>query len=318
MSDNQSKLNELVSVHLGKAGDGSVVKPYVTPDTIDASLIVSVPRELNRVQYGINHDTKMVGVDVWHAYEFSTMARKGYPVSGMFKWVYDASSRASENIIESKSAKLYLNSYNMHRWEDAYDPIQIKGLVAEQFYKDFTEKVGNDTVVDGQLHLPTDCEGVYPMFDVPFTPIEQIVPYMDVEFTVFNEDPNLLKVVDGGMMPLALTTNALRSNCRVTNQPDWGDVFVYVEGGKHVTPTSLLQYVVSMRKENHFHEEITECVYKRLLDLLQPDRMLVACIYTRRGGIDICPVRATDWDTLYRVSNSLVDPTRVTTRTQRQ
>jgi 7-cyano-7-deazaguanine reductase len=88
----------------------------------------------------------------------------------------------------------------------------------------------------------------------------------------------------------------LRSNCRVTNQPDWGDIYIYMAGDTTPTHASILQYIVSLRGENHFHEEICECVYKRLIDKFNPKHIAVGCFYTRRGGIDINPVRASSED----------------------
>ena len=122
-------------------------------------------------------------------------------------------------------------------------------------------------------------------------------------FDHFNESPDILEVVPSIGRYERWRSHSLRSNCRVTNQPDWGDVYVHIKGDKAVTPESLLQYIVSMRKENHFHEEICECIYKRLWDLLQPEELFVACLYTRRGGIDINPVRASSWETLYTYGN---------------
>jgi 7-cyano-7-deazaguanine reductase len=78
----------------------------------------------------------------------------------------------------------------------------------------------------------------------------------------------------------------------VTHQPDWGSAFVHIEGKTLPEPTGLLEYIVSFRNENHFHEEICEMLYKRLWDRFQPEKLMVTCIYTRRGGIDICPSRA--------------------------
>ena len=121
MVDNQEELNKLVSVHLGKAGDGTVVKPYVTPDEVDASLLVAVPRQLNRIAYGIDSEKlNFVGVDAWNAYEFSTLLKNGFPVSGWLKFTYAADS---PNIVESKSVKLYLNSYNMAKLIETTDDV---------------------------------------------------------------------------------------------------------------------------------------------------------------------------------------------------
>jgi 7-cyano-7-deazaguanine reductase len=84
----------------------------------------------------------------------------------------------------------------------------------------------------------------------------------------------------------------LRSNCRVTNQPDWGDLFVEMTTLHEIELSSVMEYLVSFRKENHFHEEVVEMIYKRFLDAFEPSKLMVAAMYTRRGGIDINPIRA--------------------------
>jgi 7-cyano-7-deazaguanine reductase len=94
------------------------------------------------------------------------------------------------------------------------------------------------------------------------------------------------------MEELKLKSNLLRSNCRVTNQPDWGDVFIKIKGENLPTADSLAKYIVSHRTVSHFHEEICEMVYKHLTDAYQPEELMVACLYTRRGGLDINPIRA--------------------------
>ncbi len=107
------KIEDIASVHLGKAGDGSVVKPYVTPTTVTPSLLVPIPRSLNRTQYDLSDSNlPFIGYDVWNAYEFSTLLDNGYPLSGVLRIAYPASSA---NIVESKSLKLYLNSFNMFK-----------------------------------------------------------------------------------------------------------------------------------------------------------------------------------------------------------
>ena len=106
-----------------------------------------------------------------------------------------------------------------------------------------------------------------------------------------------------------VSSKALRSNCRVTNQPDWGDIFIKIIGNQVPTKLSLLKFIISMRQENHFHEEICEHVFKTLFDLLPNSKILVACLYTRRGGIDINPIRISDKSLLDEASflNSLLD-----------
>ena len=304
----QEELNQLVSVHLGRAGDGTVVKPYVTPDEVDASLLVSVPRHLNRTMYGIkDDDLQFVGVDAWNGYEFSTLLKNGFPVSGWLKFTYAADS---PNIVESKSVKLYLNSYNMARLMHTTDDMW---MVEDKIAMDLSKAVGSDVEVFLRWG---DIDTVKPITG-DFISLEHYCNIDKLTFTDFNESPDILEVVPSIGRYERWRSYSLRSNCRVTNQPDWGDVYVHIKGDKAVTPESLLRYIVSMRRENHFHEEISECIYTRLLDLLQPDELFVACLYTRRGGIDINPVRASDLRTLYKYG-AICDVTNFCTKTPRQ
>ena len=306
--NSQDVLNKLVGVHLGKAGDGSAVKPYVTPDTVDPTLLVSVPRVLNRTAYEIDESNlPFVGVDAWNAYEFSTLLVNGFPVSGWLKFTY---SSESPNIVESKSVKLYLNSYNMAKLVTTTDDMwQVEDKIAS----DLSEAVGAEVDVFVRWG---DVDTVRPIVG-DFTSLEHYCNIGKMTFDEYNESPNTLQVVPSIGRYEKWRSYSLRSNCRVTNQPDWGDVYVHIKGERAVTPESLLKYIVSMRKENHFHEEIAECIYKRLFDLLQPEELFVACLYTRRGGIDINPVRASDNRVLYKYA-AIADVTNFCTKTARQ
>ena len=284
--DNQEELNKLVGVHLGKAGDGSAVKPYITPDEVDAGLLVSVPRHLNRTGYGIEEDDlPFVGIDAWNSYEFSTLQKNGFPISGWLKFTYSSST---PNIVESKSVKLYLNSYNMARLilgkEDLHE-------IEAQIERDISKAVGGEV---GVYIAVGDVDTVKPLKG-DFMSLEEYCNIASMSFDRYNESSDILEVVPSIGRYERWRSHSLRSNCRVTNQPDWGDVYIHIKGDKAVTPESLLQYIVSMRKENHFHEEIAECIYKRLYDLLDPEELLVTCLYTRRGGIDINPTRASNY-----------------------
>jgi 7-cyano-7-deazaguanine reductase len=286
MMDNQEELNKLVGVHLGKAGDGSAVKPYITPDEVDAGLLVSVPRHLNRTGYGIEEDAlPFVGIDAWNSYEFSTLQKNGFPISGWLKFTYSSST---PNIVESKSVKLYLNSYNMARLilskEDLHE-------IEAQIERDISKAVGGEV---GVYIAVGDVDTVKPLKG-DFMALEEYCNIAKMSFDRYNESSDILEVVPSIGRYERWRSHSLRSNCRVTNQPDWGDVYIHIKGEKAVTPESLLQYIVSMRKENHFHEEIAECIYKRLYDLLDPEELLVTCLYTRRGGIDINPTRASNY-----------------------
>jgi len=283
---NQDELNKLVGVHLGKAGDGSAVNPYVTPDEVDPSLLVSVPRYLNRTAYDIQEEElPFVGIDAWNSYEFSTLQKNGFPISGWLKFTYSSST---PNIVESKSVKLYLNSYNMARLIGGKEDLHE---IEVQIEKDLSKAVGGDV---GVYIAVGDVDTVKPLKG-DFMALEEYCNVAKMSFDQYNESSDILKVVPSIGRYERWRSHSLRSNCRVTNQPDWGDVYIHIKGEKAVTPESLLQYIVSMRKENHFHEEIAECIYKRLYDLLDPEELLVTCLYTRRGGIDINPTRASNY-----------------------
>ena len=141
-----------------------------------------------------------------------------------------------------------------------------------------------------------------------------------IEFDTYQETPELLEV-----LPNSAKTNPpeiiywrsglLKSNCRVTSQPDWGDVYIRYTATKQLTQLSLLKYIVSFRDECHFHEEICETIYKRLYEALEPSELCVTCLYARRGGIDINPVRASSPDL---ISGTLIDSNKMHFKTQKQ
>jgi 7-cyano-7-deazaguanine reductase len=246
-------------------------------------------------------------VDAWNAYEFSTLLTNGFPVSGWLKFTYPSDS---PNIVESKSVKLYLNSYNMAKLVTNTDDMwQVEDKIAS----DLSDAVGAEVDVFVRWG---DVDTVKPIVG-DFTSLEHYCNIGNMTFDEYNESPNTLQVVPSIGRYEKWRSYSLRSNCRVTNQPDWGDVYIHIKGERAVTPESLLKYIVSMRKENHFHEEIAECIYKRLFDLLQPEELFVACLYTRRGGIDINPVRASNNRVLYKYGN-IADVTNFCTKTARQ
>ena len=304
-------VEDYASVHLGKAGDGTVVNPYVTPDDVDPSLLVGVPRILNRTQYNINEkELPFVGVDAWNAYEFSTLLSNGFPVSGWLKFCYAASS---PNIVESKSVKLYLNSYNMAKLIDNISDLYV---IMDMIEHDLSNVVGADVTVgiavDGDIVNADPFRGV-------FYALEDLCDVESMQFTEFNESSDILEVVPAPKNILqSFRSSSLRSNCRVTNQPDWGDVYIKITGPNTVTPESLLKYIVSMRRENHFHEEICECIYKRLYDLLKPVDLFVSCLYTRRGGIDINPTRATYYSDIIQYAYNLTEANIFCAKSMRQ
>lgn len=307
------KIEDIASVHLGKAGDGSVVKPYVTPDAIDSNLLVPIPRKLNRDAYDIDDDAlPFVGFDTWNCYEVSFMLDNGYPVNCVAKIVIPANSKY---IVESKSLKLYLNSFNMHKMGADLDTAILN---AQYYIEQHLSKILELKYVPVTLFTDTNYVPA-PLPMMGFIPIEKLINVELIEFSTFNEDKDILQPMKVNMgVPVQVRTNVLRSNCRVTNQPDWGDVYIHIRGFEVPTYESLLKYIVSMRKENHFHEEICEMLYKRLWSQFDPVELMVGCMYTRRGGIDINPVRASDFHLIDKFCGNLETSHAASPKTMRQ
>ena len=273
---NYEAVKEIASKHLGKVG-GDGYK-----DVYDPGLLVKIPRSLNREGYGLT-GKEFVGVDVWNAYEVSAITTKGQPVAGMLKIVCPSDS---ENHVESKSIKLYLNSLNMTQIGDNAADC-ISGIEA-RVKRDLDELLETNTTVS---FYSSEFEAETLSFSDQYQDIADIADLDAIDFTAFKSDASQLE--SGVGKELKVRSNLLRSNCRVTNQPDWGDVFISIEGEDIPSAESLAKYIVSHRTVSHFHEEICEMIFAHLTERFKPTQLMVSCLYTRRGGIDINPIRAT-------------------------
>jgi len=219
------------------------------------------------------------------------LTTSGLPVTGVLKIVYPCDSKY---IVESKSIKLYLNSFNMFRNGDTRE-IAVVDMV-NTVQRDLSSLLETD--VAAVFHPANNNEVTLPVYTDDECPcLEYDIIDSDVTdklvFDTYEETPELIESITHDEPQLQMFRSALlKSNCRVTSQPDWGDVYVKIIGKKHVDPISMLKYIVSFRNECHFHEEICEMVYKHLSEAYEPEQLMVACLYTRRGGIDINPIRA--------------------------
>lgn len=283
VGDYNNTVVEIAGKHLGQT-----VSDY--SELYDASLLVKVPRYMNRDAYDIEESNlPFVGYDVWNAYEVSALTTKGRPVTGVLKIVYDCDSKYH---VESKSIKLYLNSFNMTPLGKTKN--ECIGMIEAFVAKDLSDLL--ECNVTCKLHTNDRLDPYGNDTWVGYSDyenIEDIVELDNIDFTQYKSDASqLVKSKKRGIQEVKYHTDLLRSNCRVTNQPDWGDIYVYMKGKGLVTAQSFAKYIVSHRKVSHFHEEICEMVYKHLLDRFNPEELMVTCLYTRRGGIDINPVRA--------------------------
>ena len=311
--------NKNVSKHLGKTSKYK--------SQYDSSLLVREPRSSNRKHLKIkDKDLPFVGYDVWNGYEVSGLLNNGLPISAVAKVVYPCDSKY---IVESKSMKLYWNSFNMTKLGDTID-IAV-GTIEELATEDLSKLLQIEVKVK-LFSCDTDLKRVSNPFLESYDAAPNSLAIMStkkyvrlehfikskINITKYTEDPSIFDTKYTSMAEpnsLNVMSSLLKSNCRVTSQPDWGDVFIHIEG--HWLPglQELLQYIVSFRDENHFHEEICETIYKRLYDRFSPRELMVACLYSRRGGWDINPVRANKIDL---IDNMMWDETIPWIKTIRQ
>ena len=274
--------NSNISKHLGQTSQYKA--------TYDPELLVPEPRQSNRTHLGIqDDDLPFEGGDTWNAYEVSGLTHKGLPVAGVGKIYIPCNSLY---IVESKSLKLYFNSFNMSKLGDT--ATEVREEIQRRAQVDLSKLLGVNVEVKIFSNKEMLSDNTTPMEEwdhARYITIEDEYPVEDMEFDTYQETPELIKVVKNEVGTVRYHSALLKSNCRVTSQTDWGDVYITLEGEYAPDPVSLLEYLVSFRDECHFHEEICEALYKRLLDICKPDELVVRCLYARRGGIDINPER---------------------------
>ena len=238
-------------------------------------LLQAIPRRLNREALGIVGNQPFFGSDVWHAYELSWLNEKGKPVVALARCVIDASS---ENIIESKSFKLYLNSFNQTHFSSPTN-------VVETLTHDVSSLIGQK--VEFELFKPDDVNA----FSVRQLPGE-CIDGLDIEVAEFSLDSSSL-LLDESHEPVTETLHShlLKSNCLITNQPDWASVVIEYQG-KKIEREGLLRYLISFRLHNEFHEQCVERIFMDIQQHCSPQELAVQALYTRRGGLDINPFRS--------------------------
>lgn len=250
----------------------SLGKDVEYPDDYAPQLLEPVARSLNRDPLGITENLPFSGEDLWNAYEFSWLNNKGKPIVALLECRVPATS---PNIIESKSFKLYLNSFNQSQFDSH---TQVTALLRQ----DLSACAGASVVVTLQdLSAPEQH-----IQTLPGTCIDDL----DIAVTTYEPKPGLLKYMDNTVSE-SLNSHLLKSNCLITNQPDWGSLFIRYHG-KQICHASLLQYIISFRNHNEFHEQCVERIFCDILNSCHPDKLTVLARYTRRGGLDINPFRS--------------------------
>ncbi|MDP3705876.1 MAG: NADPH-dependent 7-cyano-7-deazaguanine reductase QueF, partial [Legionellaceae bacterium] len=235
-----------------------------------------IPRAAKRQEIGINpNQLPFYGVDCWNHYEVSWLNDKGKPMVGIAEIIYDC---RSPKLIESKSLKFYFNSFNNTK-------ISSIDALESMVKCDLEKRIEADVVV--RIVTLNQANA----FNIQALKGESI-DTLDVECSVYLVEPAFLEV-ENEEISETLSSDLLKSNCLVTNQPDWGSVQITYTG-KKINRAGLLKYLVSFRNHNEFHEQCIERIFVDIMNQCKPTSLTVYGRYTRRGGLDINPYRSTE------------------------
>ncbi len=256
--------------------DSPLGRPTAYPNQYSPALLRPIARAETRSALGLGSRVPFHGVDIWNAWELSWLGDNGCPRVATAEIRIPADSA---NMVESKSLKLYLNSFSMSRFESA-------DRVADLIGRDIGNCVGRTVRADLAAVGLTDARPISPF---PGRRIDD----RDVDCDAWDVDANLLSADGSEAVSEVLHSHLLRSLCPVTAQPDTGSVVIDYTGPK-IDSGGLLRYIVSYRNHNDFHEACVERMFVDILERCAPDKLSVYARFLRRGGIDINPYRSTE------------------------
>ncbi|MCD8505579.1 MAG: NADPH-dependent 7-cyano-7-deazaguanine reductase QueF [Burkholderiaceae bacterium] len=253
-------------------------KESAYPDRYDASLLYPISRSLGRNTIGVSAGRlPFIGWDLWRGYELSWLNLKGLPRTAILKaWV----PATSPTIIESKSFKLYLNSLNNERFESV---AQLQDRITADLQNAAQSSIKIEVITpDAFVNEPIS------------EPARQSTCLDDQDIVIDDYEPNadLLAIASDNVVIESVFSRLLKSNCPVTGQPDWGSVHIEYRG-RAIDHAALLRYIVSFRQHQGFHEQCVEQMFCDIAARCQPEQLSIYARYTRRGGMDINPWRAT-------------------------
>ena len=252
--------------------------------TYKPELLFPVPRALGRQAISIQGELPFSGVDIWNAYEISWLDPGGKPRVAIAEIVF---SVQSVNIIESKSLKLYLNSFNQTCFHSSEEVSQV---IQEDLEK---VSLGEVRIT---LKLPGSFEG-YRLNE----PEGVCIDGLEIETDCYSHNTAFLECGEKQSQE-CVYSNLLRSNCPVTGQPDWGTVIIHYSG-QAISHSGLLRYIISFREHTGFHENCVEQIFVDLMTHCGPRKLSVYARFIRRGGIDINPFRCTENNCTVPVNN---------------
>jgi 7-cyano-7-deazaguanine reductase len=258
------------SVDLSPLGKTSAYRTDYAPE-----LLFPIARQGKRDELGLTGTLPFFGVDIWNAYEISWLNQRGKPQVAIARITVPADS---PNIIESKSFKLYLNSFNQTRLDSV---VALKTLLQQDLSNGF------GATVHISITQPEEF-GMVEMGELDGLLLDRL----DIEVDNYSPTPDLLKAaLDEEPVEEKLISHLLKSNCLVTGQPDWASVQIHY-AGPQIDQESLLKYLIGFREHNEFHEQCVERIFTDILRQCQPQQLAVYARYTRRGGLDINPWRS--------------------------
>lgn len=239
--------------------------------------LFAIARDVNRQEIGIkSSQLPFFGYDCWNHYEVSWLNQKGKPEVALAEIIYDCTT---PYLIESKSLKLYFNSFNNTVFQD-------KEEVKHLLMRDLSLCLKGDVSVEiMSLH-----EKAYTKISSSFA--GESIDSLDIACSLYEVEPKFL-MAEGPIVTEILYSDLLKSNCLVTHQPDWGSVQISYKGPR-ISREGLLKYIVSFRNHDEFHEQCIERIFMDIKNNCRPEKLTVYGRYTRRGGLDINPYRSTE------------------------
>ena len=258
------------------------------PKQYQPEVLYPISRLASRSFLGIDKKIRMFGLDHWQAYELSWLSSSGKPQVGIGEFYFNSES---ENIVESKSLKLYLNSLNQERYKSTET---VRSLVEQDLSSISRSEV---QVV---IHLLDEIEN-----EVFSARVGKCIDHVDVELIAQQPDSQLLNITELDSDDEVLYSDLFRSNCPVTGQPDWASVEIRYTG-KNISESSLLAYLISFREHLGYHEECAERIFRDIMLKCEPSELRVGMNFLRRGGLDINVYRSTAAVTSDSVNSRLI------------
>ncbi len=254
--------------------DNPLGKETNYPNSVDPGLLVALPRATNRTQLGLSDQLPFVGEDVWHAYEISWLGKQGLPRVAIGRFSFTCNSPF---LIESKSFKLFLNSLNQEKYSDKQDVIILLN-------EHLSKCSGADVKVEF-FELDASEEKIN-------SPQGVCLDALDISIKDYQPEASLLTIDESNSTQEYLYSDLFKSNCPITNQPDWASISIGYKGPA-ISHEGLLAYLISYRLHSDYHENCVEKIFVDIQNKCEPHLLTVQANFLRRGGLEINPVRST-------------------------